>query len=141
MYFYVLDGGSYEEYYKTVFYSKTKYSHEQFMDLIKKAYEHRCNEIINEYDISKRCDFFLRVSMVLWSKQFNEYLEKISDLKAIEGDEKIFVGTCTTPNRNTNEINKCLRNLNIPDCRDICSEDNKRLKELNCCFEDYYVEL
>ena len=38
MYFYVLDGGSYEEYYKTVFKSETKYSKEEFMEIIKDAY-------------------------------------------------------------------------------------------------------
>lgn len=134
MYYYVLDGGSYEEYYKSVYASKTRYSQEEFMDLIKKAYKMCCEDALHEFDIKSKCDSFLRVEYILWDEKFHENLAKISNLIVIEGDEKIHVGTSITPNGNTREIHRVVNGLELPDCRDSC-KTNAMLKEYFCLYE------
>lgn len=142
MYFYVLDGGSWEEYYKTVFCSKTKYSEEEFMEIIKKSYLHTSGEISKEYKIHQGCDFCINVGIVLGSDKFNEYLERISDLKVIDGDVKIHVGTSISRNENTNKIESTLISSNFFDCADNCEYENddwhkKRLCLYTRCKDDW----
>lgn len=135
MYFYVLDGGSYDEYYKSVFYSETLYSQEEFMDIVKRAYVYCCDEISQEYEINERCEFLITAGSVLWAEKFKEHIEKISDLKLIVGDERIFVGTLTSRNKNTVDIEKSLKSSKISDCINHCryKKDNWH-KERICWY-------
>ena len=140
MYFYVLEGGSYEEYYKTVFFSERRYSSNEFMQIVKEAYRMSCEDRVKKYGIPERCDFCLTVESILWRKHFNSIVEKISDLTVIHGDEKISVGTCTTPNENTREIERSLLDSDIDDCRSNCSEEDGWLKKLKCKYIDYVYD-
>lgn len=134
MHYYVLDGESYEVYYKTVFKSKTRYSQEEFLEIVKKAYNSCCEEIYNEYDfIDTRCDFLIGLT-VLWEENFNEIIEKISDLEVIKADEWIHVGLSITPNENSWKILNTLQSLDcLPDCRSTCSTD-KTNKKYHCVY-------
>ena len=136
MHYYILDGGSYEEYYKTEYMSETKYSREEFFDIIKKAYEIRCKKICLEKDVKKGCDWQLDLTDLLWCKDFDEVVESISDLKAVKADERIFIGVSITPNENTRSLFNVIRSLDIPDCRDNCNQF-EILKD-SCCV--YYVD-
>ena len=135
MHYYFLEGGSYEEYYKTEYMSETKYAQEEFFDIIKKAYEIRCDKICQEKDMKNRCDWFLEPSTVLWNQKFDDVVESISDLKAVKADERIFIGVSITPNENTRSLFKVIQPLDIPDCRDNC-EQYEMLKESCCVYYD-----
>ena len=140
MYFYVLDGGSYEEYYKTVFKSETKYSKEEFMEIIKDAYRIRCEEVSKEYDIQERCDYLLKVESILWEKEFKDVVSRISELEVIKPDEKISVGTGITPNTNTRKIERSLLSSDLHDCKNDCRNDGEYLKDLHCKYIEYIRE-
>ena len=132
MYFYVLDSGSYEEYYKTVFFSETEYSHDELMNIIKKAYKSICEEILKRLDNVHRCDAYFDCEYVLWNDDFNSCIETISDLKVIKGHENIYVGTSITTNENTLEIENSILTI-IPDCRNNCKE--RPISKYFCRYE------
>lgn len=132
MYYYVFDGETYEEYHKTVFMSEIKYSREEFLEIIKKAFKIRCESICDEYEIVERCDILIG-TYELWSDEFNETVESISDLEVIKADEWIHVGLGTTPNRIKWEILNTLQSLRIPDCKNKCKSDRIN-KKYRCVY-------
>lgn len=136
MHFYVLDGGSHEKYYKSVFTSKTRYSHDEFMEIVKEAYLHCCEVKSEEVNVKYRCGYPLEVENVLWSNEFKEYVEIISDLEVIKADETISVGTCITPNENTFEIESILKSSDeIVDCRNECRYKNRKYRIGRCKYD------
>ena len=133
MYYYVLDGESYDVYHKTVFKSRTKYSNDEFMEIIKNAYKSGCESICREYNfIDKRCDFLIGLT-VLWSDKFNEIIEQISDLEMIKPTEQVHVGLSITPNENSRNILSCLQSLDLGDCKSNCDQ-NKINKKYHCAY-------
>ena len=136
MFFYVLEGETYDEYEKTIFMSEEKYSEKEFKDIIKKAYKHCCEVIIKNNDYNEKCEYFLKHQSVLWNKKFNDYIESISNLKAIYGDEIIHVGLGITPNENTKELNDCLKSLDLINCKEKCSKKSID-KKYNCVYEEF----
>ena len=135
MNYYFLEGVSYEEYYKTVYMSETRYSHEEFLDIIKKAYRIRCEKISQDPHVKNRCDWFLEPSHVLWNGEFDDVVESISDLKTLNADESICIGVSITPNVNTRSLFKAIRSLDIPDCRQDCDQ-YEMLKKSQCVYYD-----
>lgn len=133
MYYYVLDGESYDIYHKTVFKSETRYSNDEFLEIIKKAYRLGCELICREYEyIDRRCDFLIGLT-VLWNDKFNEIIEEISDLEIIRPNEHVHVGLSTTPNENSRKILSCLQSLDLGDCRTDCDAD-KIIQKYHCAY-------
>lgn len=133
MYFYILEGESYEEYYKTLFMSKTKYSEEEFEEIICRAYAEIC-EKANFNKNFKRCGYDLDAENILWGKYgFNNLVEEISDLIVIYGDEIMSIGTSITPNEKTRKLYDTIDFSKIPDCNDPC-KDNRRYKLRECWY-------
>ena len=137
MYYYVLDGSTFEEFHKTVFESEVKYSEEEFKNIIKKAYDHWCRVLIEEYGEEEYCSYFLKPGFILWDKKFNDYVSSISDLKAIYGDVRVHVGLGITPNENTVELLDTLKATGMLNCRENC--ENK-FKSYPCVYEDVEIK-
>lgn len=132
MYFYTLEGGSFEEYYKTVYMSKTKYTKQEFLDIITEAYKYVCEEILPTKECYGLCFNDFEVENILWdcdlrkgsveNNDFNTYIKTYYNLIPVETDENatVFVGTCTTPNEITKIIKKSVDKNTMPSCKGSC---------------------
>lgn len=152
MYFYVLEGGSFEEYWKTIYFSETLYTEKEFKQILLDAYQHACNKVISEEHWKPCFSSELRVESIFWAwgdewydyctNDFNKYIRAHSDLIPIENTKvqvKVSVGTCITPNANTLFFEDSIDVKDYADCHDDCIydiEDKPHWHKLHCVYDD-----
>lgn len=133
MHYYVLEGESYEEYYKTVFFSDEKYSREEFEEIICRCYAEICEKIAQIEDF-ERCGYDLDPEYILWSNEFNALVERTSELRVIKGDVIMSIGTGITPNHNTKKLYDAIDFSKVPHCNSSCT-DQDRLGFRKCWYK------
>lgn len=107
MYFYIIEGGSYEEYYKDIYYSETLYSQEEFEKIVIDAYKYVCEEVKAKKPNFHRCYNDFKPEHICWESEFGDnefidWIEKNTDLKIINNPTaSMDIGTCTTPSEDT----------------------------------------
>lgn len=82
IYFYHISYSDYDDFSIINFYSTTKYSQEEFENIIYKAYKLYLDYLIaNEEQCKCYPNIFINIDTVITEKEFNNIIEEISDLK------------------------------------------------------------
>lgn len=140
MYYYILEGGTYEEYHKTVFISPVEYTQEEFENIIIKAYSKFAQVVLedNEY---YDCGYDLEPDMFFWNN-FDDSV--ISFLKTeynlfpldLYTKAKVYIGLGITPNNMTKRLYDSLDYSKKHDCRLTCIYTDEKIKKHRCRYEN-----
>ena len=144
MYFYIIEGGSYEEYYKDIYYSETLYSQEEFENIVIKAYKYVCEEVEAKKPHFYRCYHNFEPEHICWESEFGDnefvdWIEKNTDLKIInKPTASMDIGTCTTPTKDTNKLKRAIDYSKVPHCKDNCVNDEEDIMSIkfDCTYPD-----
>ena len=144
MYFYIIEGGTHDSYYKDVYYSETSYSQKEFENIVINAYKYVCEEVIAKKPNFSRCfhDFdpeFICWDDGLYDNEFINWIEKSTDLKIINNPiASMDIGTCTTPSEDTKKLERAIDYSKVPHCRDNCryKDSNNPLDKCYCSYPD-----
>ncbi len=142
MYFYSIFGGTHDESFKSVYYSQTLYSQEEFEDIIIKGFKYVCEVANSKRDFFTRCFGFNSPGFIFWNEDnerddpFNDWIEKNSDLRVVNNyNGSMNVGICTTPSEDTFKLLDSIDYSKVRDCKDNCFFKDKWRNE-DC----YYIK-
>lgn len=133
MYYYILEGGSYEESFKDIYCSETLYTQEEFENIVISAYKYYFEEIEFKKGNFHRCGLSFDPAYICWESEFISWIEENTDLKVIDkAVASMDIGTSITPNENTKKLKRGIDFTKMPHCRDNCIDDDK----YDCTYPD-----
>ena len=144
MYFYILEGGTYDEYFKDIYFSETLYTQEEFEKIIMNAFKYFVEEIEFKNEYFHRCFTDFDPAYICWSDDFekNEFIkwiEENSDLKIINKPVALMsIGTFSTPTKDTIKLKSGIDYSKMPQCRDNCVNEKDGVLgiKFNCTYPD-----
>ncbi|MBR5504289.1 MAG: hypothetical protein IKV87_07605 [Methanobrevibacter sp.] len=140
MYFYIIEGGTYDTYLKDIYYSEKLYSQEEFENIVKNAYKYVCEEVKSKDKHFYGCCSAFNPESICWDYEESEsdfvnWIEENSDLRIInKPDASMEIGTCTTPTNDTVKLESSIDYSKVPNCKDKCHHGKYKCNE-DCLFE------
>lgn len=143
MYYYVLEGGTYDEYNKSVFISPVKYTQEEFENIIIKTYS-KFAQVILEDNKYYDCGYDLEPDKFFWNS-FDDsaisFLKTEYNLFPLESciEAKVYIGLGITPNNMTKRLYNSLDYSKKHDCRLTCrytDKEDEKIKKYGCRYEN-----
>lgn len=144
MYYYILEGSTYDEYHKTIFMSDIKYTQEEFENIIIDTYRKFAQPIL-ESDEYHACGFELAHEDFFWfyfnderKKAVYGYLKETYELIPVESNTmaKVHIGLGITPNQMTKRMSDALDYSKAHDCTTNCLYEDSKYGKIECKFEE-----
>lgn len=142
MFYYILEGSTYDEYQKTIFMSDIVYTQEEFEHIIIDTYRKFAQPIL-ESDEYRACGFDLAHEDFFWFYHFDKerekavygYLKETYELIPVElcAIATVHIGLGITPNQMTKRMNDALDYSKAHDCRNNCRYEDRKY---DCKFEE-----